>query len=82
MLVQNISTEKEYALKIIPCKHEDMINSYEEEYLALKDMSSEYIIKLIDHQIIKAKKPKIAIKSHKGKRKLKNKSHDTIYMLL
>ena len=35
MLVQHIKTEKEYALKIIPCKHEAMTNYYEAEYLVL-----------------------------------------------
>ena len=50
-LVQDIESGKHYALKIIPCVKESMLNYYDAEYETLKDLSSEYIIKLIDHMI-------------------------------
>ena len=54
LLVEDTKTENKFALKIIPCREEEMLNYYNAEYETLKDISSKYIIKLIDHMITEA----------------------------
>ena len=51
ILVEDTKTKNKYALKIITCEKEAMLNYYEAEYLVLKDMSSEHIIKLVNYMI-------------------------------